>query len=135
MLHDALHADVLAALLVGHVPGLERLEIEARVEGNAAAFAAALRELSRLALPAPVAEHVSRSQALAEGYPGEARQLVQLIATDRKAGLAALPDFENQFKHVVLKVLDEQGGTVGDALKTAQAEAAEQADASRATLL
>lgn len=134
MLHDALHADVLGALLVGQVPALQRPEIEQRARDNSAALMAALRELSRFELPGALAEQVARNFGLTERYAGQATQLVLLVGDDRKAGLAALAAFEQQFK-LVMHALDEQGTALGQALRAAEADAARQADASRSSLL
>lgn len=134
MLHDALHADVLGSLLVGQVPGLERSEMEQRVRSNAAQLQSALRELARIDLPGQLADQTVRTRALADEYAHQATQTVHLVGEDRKAGLAALPAFEKQFK-AVLRALDEQGNALGETLKLAQNDAALRADANRDSLL
>lgn len=134
MLHDALHADVLSALLVGQLPELEHPALTQRARSNAAALSAALQGLVRIELPEALAARVLRTDEIAERYASDAAQLVQLIGQDRQAGIAALPTFNQQFKQVLL-ALDEQGTALSTALAAAEADAARQADTSRQSLL
>lgn len=134
MLHDALHADVLAALLVGQIEGLDRADLEQRARENAHGLLAAQRQLTQAALPEALADRVVRGYGIAEGYAQVATRLVRLAGDDRKAALAAMRDFEAQFK-MLLRVLDEQGTALAEALKSAEADSARQSDASRDSLL
>lgn len=134
MLHDALHADVLVALLVGQVRELSNHDVQQRVRDDALEFGAAFQALARADIAEELRERVARNHGIADAYALHARELVQRAAGDRAAAIAALPEFEAEFK-VLVKALDAQGAQLSKALKTAQQRAASDGDAARESLL
>jgi diguanylate cyclase (GGDEF)-like protein len=134
MLHDALRADVLMALLVDQVQGLSQAHADERVQQDARDFLSALRDLQQIELPPALRSSVADTQHAAESYAAMSKDLVALAARDRNAAIAGLVTYEEHFK-IVYHALDEQGHALSGALHQAQTEASEEADSARNSLV
>lgn len=97
MLHDALHAGVLAALLVNQVPGLEPDAQLAVLTQDARDFRAELRALDAMPLPASVAGPLSAAREAGQDYVTQSERLARLALSDRNQVLAAMPEFQRVF--------------------------------------
>ena len=121
MLHDALHADVLDALLnaSGQGPDTEA-EFIAELDRDTNSFVRDLDGLRNLVLPEEIASTLDRVRKPEDDYIASAKSLATLAFVDRNAAVARLEPFEQSFRGV-----ERDLGRV-----TAQlAQAAEQADA------
>jgi diguanylate cyclase (GGDEF)-like protein len=134
MIHDALHADVLASLLIGQVAGLTQAELQQRVAANARAIDAALAAVARQSLPPELAQRVARNRAAANKYGAAATAIVGDVVDRRFSAMQALPDFETRFKEL-LAALDEQGSQIESTIAASRAEAAAEGEAARRSLL
>lgn len=134
MLHDALRSDVLASLLVGQVEALTAADALHQVEGDVQILSDALLALSRVDLPEGLATQVARNREAALAYGKAAVAVVRSAATHREDAMAALPAFEARFQNL-LEELDNQGRALELTLHSAQAEAAQDADVARRSLL
>lgn len=134
MLHDAIHAGVLGALLVGLVPDLTHEAQLARVRADVQAMDEALRALAHAPLNEAQRAHLSRTQEVASEYSRAALAIARDAADGSSRGLAGMPAFGKQFQQLV-DLLHEQGTTLSTALQQAQAEAGANAGQARTTLL
>jgi diguanylate cyclase (GGDEF)-like protein len=135
MLHDAVHADVLAALLVGQVPALSAADVQAQLSANVQALNAELLNLSKSpGLPDDLIVVVVSNLKAAQAYGLAGVNLAQKVSEQRSAAVAALPAFRQQFEELK-KLFDEQNLLLGNALRAAQREAAEEAAQARQSLL
>ncbi|HEY0967396.1 MAG TPA: methyl-accepting chemotaxis protein [Opitutaceae bacterium] len=110
MMHDALRADVLAALL-GARRGEPAAIAEAATEldGHEATFRAAIAANRTLALAPALTEALASVSAPLDAYIAEARRLTQLAAGDSTAAEAALPLFMTRFSE-----LEDRMGNLSD---------------------
>jgi len=134
MLHDALHADVLQALLVGQLPGDARDEARKSVQANAQEFRAELAALDSMDLGLELKPQIDGTREVALAYVQEAEHLVHLALEDRRAALLAMPQFEEAFdraKHA----LAAQTSLVARTLDEAHEQARADTDAARRWLL
>ncbi|MEY2654626.1 MAG: hypothetical protein RLZZ524_1654 [Pseudomonadota bacterium] len=135
MIHDALRSDVLASLLVGQVPQLAQAEVLRHVQDDAQELEDALDRLSTYTeLPADLVEQVRRNRGAARSYGQAALDLARHAGDQRASALAALPAFDQQFHHLMGE-LEQQGVSIGVALREAQAMAAEEATLARQWLV
>ncbi len=98
MMHDALRADVMAALLAGS--GVEMIkppEIQADLVKHANRFRQALNANRALALDADVRKLLEGISPALESYIGIAEQIVSVAFTDRSAARTKITDFESAF--------------------------------------
>lgn len=104
MLHDALHADLLGALLQGDPPG-----IDARIAANSLAlhaetFRRDLASLQQLRLPADLAAHTGQTVAAGRRYVDRVERIYQTSLTNRQAALDAFPEFNSAFAEAELQL-------------------------------
>lgn len=114
MMHDAVRADVLAALL-SHAPGsgVSLDEVNSDLAEHVAQFKSSLSENAVLATDPAMKSIISDIQAPLDRYIASAGSIVAVAASDEAKAQAALPDFKVQFS----------------TLETAMAQAAESMEA------
>ncbi|AOE83954.1 chemotaxis protein [Pseudomonas sp. TCU-HL1] len=97
MMHDALRADVLAALLVqpGDQAGADQVRNDLREHSEW--FRRTLGDNAKLPLTADIRTAIAESQPALEAYIGEAERIVNLALRDPQAARAELPSFERSF--------------------------------------
>ncbi len=99
MAHDALRADVLAALLAGlHKSADEEQAIRADLKEHADAFNEALADLSKLPLEAATRQAMERLRPTLVAYVDGASGVVNQAFGDPAGAQARLPDFMARFK-------------------------------------
>lgn len=112
MLHDALRGDVLAALMVAGGENVAKKEvIEKEVIEHGEAFTKVVNEIRALPLPAAARQAIEPVEAPLAAYVKSARELVKLAFADRKAAIAKLPGFLNNFL-ALQSVQDKASGTI-----------------------
>lgn len=98
MMHDALRADVLAALSANNPAlGVRLADVSAQVESHAQAFEAAIAENRRLAATPAERQAVTGLEAPLRAYIASARSIVAKATSDPAAAEAALPRFQQSF--------------------------------------
>ncbi len=98
MMHDALRADVLAALLAGpQATAEERADLRKELKEHADNFRVALRANGELTLPPTIRNAVSGGAAALDEYIRAAEGMVDLALTDTPKATAALPRFAALF--------------------------------------
>jgi diguanylate cyclase (GGDEF)-like protein len=130
MLHDALHAQVLAALLANELPGNDPARAQAELQRDSAELNDALREI---AARSPLPELATLAQAsvpVAQRYTQVAQQIADTARSQRSEALKMLPQLKPLFDEL-LQRLDAQAEEISTALGQAQALAAEQAAEAR----
>ncbi|MCY1285011.1 Methyl-accepting chemotaxis protein (MCP) signaling domain protein [compost metagenome] len=97
MMHDALRADVLAALVVqpGDAAGAEQVRTDLREHSEW--FRRTLGENARLPLTPEIRSAIAESQPALESYIGEAERIVSLALRDPQAARGELAAFERSF--------------------------------------
>jgi methyl-accepting chemotaxis protein len=96
MYHDALHADVLSAIVARNAE--EREEAVNSAKENGAAFRSALKENLGLALDPQVHQAIAAMQPQVESYLAHVDRMIALAASDPAAARAALPAFMTEFE-------------------------------------
>jgi len=101
MAHDALRADVLAALLAGQAgDAAQEKAIKADLEEHAADFRASLKKLDALPLDDATRAAVMKVLPSLSAYVNNASTVVGLAFSDRTAALAKMDGFMASFKAV-----------------------------------
>ncbi|MBS1132852.1 MAG: chemotaxis sensory transducer [Proteobacteria bacterium] len=104
MMHDALRADVLAALLAGQKSEADRGEDAKRITSDLREHANIFRERldanEKLPLDATIKKALSESGVVLDSYIRAAESIVGLAFTDAVAGQAQYPEFEKAFEAV-----------------------------------
>ncbi len=101
MAHDALRADVLAALLAGaKAPADEQKAIKADLDEHAAGFRDSLKKLHELPLDAPTRDAITKVQPSLADYVDRASSVVALAFTNPVAATASMDGFMKSFKQV-----------------------------------
>ncbi|WP_451973693.1 methyl-accepting chemotaxis protein [Azospirillum endophyticum] len=101
MMHDALRADVLAALLAGpEATAKEREEVRQDLKEHADTFREALNANRRLALSAAIGGALDELRAPMEEYIQAAEGLFDLALRDTAKAKAALPTFLDRFRQL-----------------------------------
>jgi len=95
MLHDALRADVYAAVLAGD--GAQRAKALEAIERDAKMFHHHLAQLAKLPLEAEVRATVERIMPRLQAYVASAREVAALAGKDGEAARAALAGFDRSF--------------------------------------
>jgi diguanylate cyclase (GGDEF)-like protein len=134
LMHDALRSGAQASLLVGELPGLDPFEARQRVRDDGTAYYETLQQLSSLPLPAAARAQIQQISDQARAYAVEAHRVVLAAASDRAAAIAGLQVVEQHYK-TVRHSLDDLSENLGTLLHESQAQAAEEAAASRRSLL
>jgi methyl-accepting chemotaxis protein len=123
MMHDALRADVLAAMLAAQQgQGDAMAGIKADLEEHSSSFREAIDENHKKATNAATIEALNAADEPLQQYIASARQIVNLAATDPAAAQAALPAFKGRFTDLEgrMEAISQQ---IGSTLKTTTARA------------
>lgn len=99
MLHDALHSDVLQALLVNQAPGITPQQVQRSVRDNVVSMREELQTLHRLPLTGDLRHQVVEARLATLSYGSLAERLVELALTDRPAAVAEMEVFHSAFEH------------------------------------
>jgi methyl-accepting chemotaxis protein len=98
MMHDALRADVLAALLAAQrSDALAHAQVQKDVAQHAALFRESIARNKEMALHADTVAALKQVEAPLEDYIGEAEEIVVLASKDAAAANAKMPDFLASF--------------------------------------
>ncbi|MCE2737988.1 MAG: methyl-accepting chemotaxis protein [Rhodobacter sp.] len=126
MMHDALRADVLFAIVTGpNGSAKDRQSVTSDLADHVASFEAAIAQLQALPLPPPIRDQVAQVVPLLDAYVASAQEIVRLALTSTTAGRARLPDFMVAFSELEasMEALGEQiesrGAAVGLAAQRA----------------
>lgn len=129
MMHDALHADVLSALLVATgTINSDRAAIEKSLNEHSAWFRRVLAANEQLQLTPDIKAAIRDVKPALDTYIKSAEDLVTLSFSDVAKAKAALPQFERSFE-----LLEEKNSAVSDKIQSLQQENAQMF--SRSTLL
>lgn len=96
-LHDALRADVLAALLAGQGAGQATDAVRQSMRGHATEFRAEISRLNKMPLKPEARQHVVEAYISALHYLALSERQFELALTDRKAALAEMASYETAF--------------------------------------
>jgi PAS domain S-box-containing protein len=135
MMHDAIHADVLAAVLNVSSSSSDTAALDQRVDAHVAQLNTDLGRLDAFVLPAELDADIDSVGASLKTYGSQAASLVDLARTDAAAARARLSSFEQAFDALEVPQTDLTTGLAHQAqLQTAGADR-EQAQAVRWTSL
>jgi methyl-accepting chemotaxis protein len=135
MAHDALRADVLAALLAGaNAPADEQKAIKADLDEHAAGFRDSLKKLQELPLDAPTRDAVTRVQPSLAAYVDSASSVVALAFTNHAAAAASMDGFMKVFKQVE-QDMEALSDLIEEHSKATQASSEATADTARQAIL
>lgn len=134
MLHDALHADVLRALLAGQLASVSREDVMRRLHDNATEFRAELDLVAALPKAMALGASFDATREAGADYLEQAEATAQLALTDRPAALARITQFDSSFESAK-KALAEQTEQLSRAVEGAHANANRAADDARRWLL
>jgi diguanylate cyclase (GGDEF)-like protein len=98
MMHDALHADVLSALLVGQAPGVEAEAVRRSLHANAQEFRQEVATLSKMPLGPELLPQLRDGLQSATRYVEAAESLAERALTDRRTALAEMAAFQGPFE-------------------------------------
>ncbi len=121
MMHDALHSDVLSALLVasGGIEG-DRAAIEDSLREHSAWFRRVLAANEQLELTPEIQAAIRDVKPALDTYIKSAEQLAALAFVDLDKAKAALPRFEENFK-----LLEQKNSAVSDQIRSLQQQSAQ----------
>lgn len=126
MMHDALRADVLFAIVTGpNGSAKDRQSVTSDLADHVASFETAIAQLQALPLPPPIRDQVAQVVPLLDDYVASAQEIVRLALTSTTAGRASLPEFMIAFSELEasMEALGEQiesrGAAVGLAAQRA----------------
>ncbi|HEY3698093.1 MAG TPA: hypothetical protein VGK97_02100, partial [Spongiibacteraceae bacterium] len=121
MMHNALHSDVLSALLVASnsVNG-NRTDIESSIREHSARLRQARQDNEKLELDANIKSAIHDIEPMLEEYIGSAENLVNLALSDQAKAKAALSQFESSFK-----TLAEKSTAVSEMIRARQQQDAD----------
>ena len=111
MAHDALRADVLAALLAGRSGTGQADALKAELAEHAKEFRDAVRKLDEMRLDAATAAAVAKTRPAMDAYVKSATEVVGLAFNQNETAMARLPAFDASFK-----VLEKELGALSDVL-------------------
>jgi len=121
MMHDALRADVLNASVAGpEADDATRTQILADVDDNGQRFLDDMDSLLNLELDAELLAYVETTLPLVKTYIEAARTTAQAELSDRQAGKAALPAFQDLFDQLgaemgmLSALIEAQGSSAGE---------------------
>ncbi|MCO8161829.1 methyl-accepting chemotaxis protein [Pseudomonas sp. 21LCFQ010] len=109
MMHDALRADVLAALLVDRQDKAEVEQVLADLDEHAKWFRTVVRNNLALPLDADLKQAIGDLQPLLEAYINSATSIIRLALESPEQARAQLPAFLNTFKE-----LEERNSALSD---------------------
>lgn len=126
MMHDALRADVLFAIVTGpNGSAKDRQTVMSDLADHVASFETAIAQLQALPLPPPIRDKVDDVVPLLDAYVASAQEIAGLALTSASAARARLPDFMIAFSDLEasMETLGEQiesrGAAVGIAAQRA----------------
>lgn len=134
MLHDALHADVLRALLAGQLVGVSREDVMRSLHDDATAFRAELDLVAALSKAVTLGASSEVAHKAGADYAAQAETTAHLALTDRPAALVRMPQFQSSFE-TAKNALAGQTEQLALAVETAHANAIQAADNARRWLL
>ena len=115
MMHDALRADVLAALVADGPEGIQ--EAQKGLEEHASHFREQIKANGELELPAKVSSLLKSIAPSLDSYIADAERMVQLAGRDKAAAREQLPAFAESFT-----TLEGAMSTVSDGIERAAAD-------------
>ncbi|MEO8245407.1 MAG: methyl-accepting chemotaxis protein, partial [bacterium] len=131
MMHDALRADVLFAIMTGPDGNPDtRAEIAADVADHSANFLTDLQTLGNLDLPSQIRKDVDRIKPLITDYVAAAQQVATSALADQAAGQTAFPAFMGKFS-----VLEVQMGVLGEEIEKAGTTVGQSAQVANRSLI
>lgn len=134
MLHDALHAGLLRALLAGQVAGFDRDRILDTLAAEAAEFRAELRQLAAMSLPQGLHEQTAAASEAGMAYASQVERTSRLAVLDPRQALQAMPEFNRAFEAAKL-ALSRQTQALSAEMDAAHARARSSADRARLLLV
>lgn len=134
MLHDALHADVLRALLAGQLVGVSREDVMRSLHDDATAFRAEQDLVAALSKAVTLGASSEVAHKAGADYAAQAETTAHLALTDRPAALVRMPQFQSSFE-TAKNALAGQTEQLALAVETAHANAIQAADNARRWLL
>lgn len=112
MMHDALRADVLAALLASDkTSGISLDDVKKDLQEHEASFREVLEQNKKQATDPTVQEVLSSVEAPLKAYINSASDLVRIAETDHAQAEKALPDFMSQF-HELEGAMEKAGDEI-----------------------
>ncbi len=126
MMHDALRADVLFAIVTGpNGPAEDRQTVTSDLADHVESFETAISQLQALSLPPEIRDKVDDVVPLLEAYVASAQEIVGLALTSTSAARARLPDFMIAFSDLEasMETLGEQIESRGSAVGIAARQA------------
>jgi methyl-accepting chemotaxis protein len=123
MMHDALRADVLSAMLATNpANGVAMSDVDKDLKEHSDDFKDAIEKNQKLATDSATRQVLTQVQEPLEAYIAGAQHIVSLAATDPAAAQAALPAFRHQFS--VLEVaMSKATDTIEAEARTSAAKA------------
>jgi diguanylate cyclase (GGDEF)-like protein len=134
MMHDALHADVLAALLASQQPSRDRERVQRSLRENAQEFHAELAALAGMTLAPALRPQLDAAHGAGIAYVDQAEQMVRLALTDAPRALAQHDAFDHAFE-AAKTALGAQTALIASQLDQANAEARRATEDARRWLL
>ena len=134
MLHDTLRADVLSALLLGQLPGLQPADVLRSLRENATEFRGELTAVVAMPLPAALRPQITGTRAAGLTYVEHTEQIVALALSDRRAALARMTEFSASFE-AARQALALQTEALAQALELRHRQAREGAERARRWLM
>lgn len=134
MIHDALHADVLGALLAGQWSGLAPADVQSSLVANTADFRTSLNTLATMTLPGPLQATNAKAREAGAAYADTVDQTARLALVDRQAALEQMPEFDAAFERAK-QALAEQTEQLALAMEAAHQQAGHAATNARRWLV
>ena len=98
MMHDALRADVLAAILATETPGGDTSEVTADLDRHTKQFHSALERMDKLNLSDDVRKVLAETRPLVATYIVNAQNIVKLASHSHAEAAAQFPAFQKAFE-------------------------------------
>ncbi len=134
MMHDALHADVLAAIIATNASPEAKDNVRRSVRENGLVFRGELAALSAMPLSPALKSELENARGAGSVYVDEAELMVQLALVDTKAALERRPKFDQAFEAAKI-ALAAQTDLIAAQLDAANATAKKETEEARRWLL
>ena len=134
MMHDALHSDVLAALLASQTPSREREHVQQSLRENAREFRAELAALRSMPLESSLKPILDAANQAGTEYVERAEGMGALALSDAPKANAQHPAFDQSFE-TTKQALAKQMEQIAQHLDAANAEARRASEDARRWLL
>jgi diguanylate cyclase (GGDEF)-like protein len=122
MMHDALHSDVLTALLASNSQAADRDKINLSIRNNAREFRSDFEELARLDLSADLRPRLAFAENAGREYVEFAERLTQTAFYEPEVATRLRPDFDASFE-LTKSALAAQTTLIAQHLDTANGKA------------